>query len=68
MACALGLGSWLSAAGAVVLGEVSLHTAVVFTRTPTKHQAREAVRASLVFLRTLSLVFVLAPLQNGSWS
>jgi protoheme IX farnesyltransferase len=66
--CALGLGSWLSAAGAVVLGGIFLYTALVFTRNPTKHQARQVFRASLVFLPTLFLVFVLDSLLIGRWS
>jgi len=66
--CALGLGSWMSASGAVVLGGVFLYAAAVFTRTPTTHQARQVFRASLVFLPTLFLFFVLDALVNGTWS
>jgi len=68
MPCALGLGSWLLAAGAVVLGGVFLYSAVVFNRNPTNHQARRVFRASLVFLPTLLLTYVLDALLNGSWS
>jgi protoheme IX farnesyltransferase len=67
MPCALGLGSWMSALGAAVLGGVLLYAAVVFTHTPTKQQARQVFRASLAFLPTLFLLFVLDSLLNGSW-
>src|SRR5262249_53311688 len=46
--CALGLGSWMPALGALILGGVFVYTTVVFTRTPTKDQARQVFRASLV--------------------
>jgi protoheme IX farnesyltransferase len=66
--CALGLASWISGLGAVVLGAVFLYTAIVFTRAPTKEQARHVFLASLVFLPTLLLLFVLdALLLNGAW-
>jgi protoheme IX farnesyltransferase len=66
--CALGLGSWISVVGAVVLGVVFLYGAIVFTRTPTTHQARQVFRTSLVFLPALLLVFILdARLLNGIW-
>jgi protoheme IX farnesyltransferase len=66
--CALGLGSWLSALGAVVLGGLFLYTSVVFTLVPTNNQARQVFRASLVFLPTLFLLFALDALFNGTWS
>jgi len=67
--CALGLGSWFSGLGSVVLGGVFLYTAIVFTRTPTKDQARRVFRMSLVYLPVLLLFFVLdALLLNGTWT
>jgi protoheme IX farnesyltransferase len=66
--CALGLGSWLSAFGAIVLGGFFLYAAVAFTRIPTTHQARQVFRASLVYLPSLFLLFVLDALVNGTWS
>jgi protoheme IX farnesyltransferase len=66
--CAVGLGSWISALGALILGGVFVYTTVVFTRTPTKDQARHVFRASLVFLPALFLLFVLDALANGAWS
>ena len=66
--CVLGLASWISGLGAVVLGGVFLYPAIVFTRTPTKEQARQVFLASLVFLPTLLLLFVLdALLLKGAW-
>jgi protoheme IX farnesyltransferase len=66
--CALGLASWISGLGAVVLGGVFLYPAAIFTRAPTREQARRVFRASLVFLPVLLLVFVLdALLLNGAW-
>src|SRR5262249_44746136 len=62
---ALGLGSWLSGCGAAILGGTFFFTVITFTRAPTKDRARRVFRASLVFLPTLFLVFVLDCLLNG---
>jgi protoheme IX farnesyltransferase len=66
--CALGMGSWISVVGAVVLGSAFLYGAIIFNRTPTTHDARRVFRMSLVFLPGLLLVFILdALLLNGTW-
>jgi protoheme IX farnesyltransferase len=59
MPSALGLGGWLSATGALVLGAVFLHRVLVFARTGTVDEARRVFRSSLIFLPALFLLFAL---------
>jgi protoheme IX farnesyltransferase len=63
---ALGLGGWLSAVGALVLGVCFLHRVLGFARSGTVQAARQVFRSSLVFLPALFLLFVVdALLANG---
>jgi heme o synthase len=62
---ALGLVGWVSALAALALGGVFLHRAVGFARSATTGQARGVLRASLLFLPVLLLVFVLDALLLG---
>jgi protoheme IX farnesyltransferase len=55
----LGIGGWLSAIGALVLGALFLDSAIAFARTRTTRQARQVLRMSLVFLPALFLLLVL---------
>jgi len=67
--CMIGMSSWISGLGAVVLGTVFLYTAIAYARTPSTDRARQVFRASLVYLPVLLLFFVLdALLLNGTWT
>jgi protoheme IX farnesyltransferase len=57
--CVLGIGGWLSGAGATILGAVFLYKVFVFARTPTTHGARQVLWMSLLFLPALFLLLVL---------
>jgi len=59
MPSVLGIGSWLSATSAVVLGAFFLHSEFVFARTGTTHEARQVLRMSLIFLPAQFLFVVL---------
>jgi protoheme IX farnesyltransferase len=61
----LGLVGWPSAVAALALGGVFLLRAVGFARGATTAQARGVLRASLLFLPVLFLVFVLDALLLG---
>jgi len=66
--CIVGMSSWISGLGAVVLGAVFLYTGIAYARTPTTDLARQVFLASLVYLPVLLLFFVLdALLLNGTW-
>ena len=53
--CIVGMSSWISGLGAMVLGTVFLYTAIAYARTPTTDRARQVFRASLVYLPALLL-------------
>jgi protoheme IX farnesyltransferase len=59
MPSVLGIGGWLSAMSAVVLGGLFLYCAFVFARTGTARQARLVLRMSLIFLPAQFLYLVL---------
>ena len=59
VAVVLGIAGWLSVVSAVVLGAFFLHSAFVFARTGTTHQARQVLRMSLIFLPAQFLYLVL---------
>ena len=66
MPCVLGIGSWLSGIGALILGAAFLYNAIVFARVvawsgdqATTRAARQVLRISLLYLPGLFLLLVL---------
>ena len=59
MPCVLGIGGWLSASSAVILGAFFLYSEFLFARTGATHQARQVLRMSLLFLPAQFLLMVL---------
>jgi protoheme IX farnesyltransferase len=61
----LGIGGWLSAMGAVVLGAAFLYSVFAFAHTSTIYHARRVLRMSLVFLPALFLLLVVDVMLKG---